>query len=110
MKCGCTIQLLFSHGCKCGAIEFERALHVWSNGIIYTVATNQDEAIKLSQEYLSSFPDYTEEWVVGDGWTYISDDTEISLFMDEDTDDEMLYPAKEWIEAYGLGYLGVVTQ
>lgn len=110
MKCDCTVQTLFACGCKCGAIEFERIPHVWSNGVIYTVATNQDEAIKLSQEYLSSLPDYSEEWIIGEGWVYIPDDTEISLFMEEGSDDEALYPAREWIEAYGLGYLGVVTQ
>jgi hypothetical protein len=107
MKCSCLVETLFARGCKCGAIEFEKSPHVWSNGIIYTIATNEDQATKLSKDYLSTFSEYTDEWIMGDGWTFLPDDFEISL-QTEESDDYQIKTAQEWIEQFGLGYLGVI--
>jgi hypothetical protein len=108
MDCNCKSSDLFNRGCRCGAFEFEKANHVWFNGIIYSIAKNATEAESLSKEYLTEFEDFEPEWITGDGWQIIPDDKQLPLLITDDSDKEETRLAHEWVEYYGPGFLAAI--
>ena len=108
MDCICDSRELFIFGCRCGAFDFEVTHHVWFNGIIYSIARNPDEATLLARQYLGEFEDFDEEWLKGDGWEIINDEDSLPLFIEEESDDEEIRTAAEWVEYYGPGFLAAV--
>lgn len=108
MKCSCKSEDLFNIGCRCGAFDFEISDHIWCNNILYAVARSAEEAITLCKEYLSAFEDFDPAWLQGEGWKIIPDNEELPLLIDDESDDEEIRLAWEWIEHYGPGFLAVV--
>ena len=108
MKCSCESKKLLDFGCGCGAFEYEISDHIWCNGIIYAIARTEIEAASLCEDYLSTFDDFDPDWLSGDGWGVIPDNEELPLVIEDDSDDEEVRLASEWIKYYGPGFLAVV--
>lgn len=104
MKCSCDSYSLFHFGCRCGAFEHENIGHVWFNGIIYCIGRTAEEAkIEVSEE-LSAYPDFTLQWIEGDGegWRLIDDDEPLTLDFSAAKETKF---ARDWVKMYGSGFL-----
>ena len=108
MKCKCASRDLFNLGCHCGAFKFEKSDHVWFNGIIYSIAKNANEAESLSETYLTTFEDFDPDWLTGDGWEIVPDDKPLPLLITDESDEEEIRFAHEWVAHYGPGFLAAV--
>lgn len=105
--CSCSNSDLLNYGCQCGGFASEE-LHIWFNGSIYMIARDANHASQLSKKELSSLPNFSADWVVGDGqgWRAFPDDEILTFgFMDSS---QYALTAKNWTQMYTPGFLASI--